>query len=69
MRDKIEYIVMLVGLFAKRFHLSRCESLQYLSTYGGLDLADKHYRIMHTLPFNDQIEAVVNYSRRNGGKL
>ena len=49
MKSKIEYIVMLVSEFAKRYRMSSQEALNYLLRYKGVDLCDAHYNVMHTL--------------------
>lgn len=68
-RDKIEYIVMLVNMFAKRFHLSEVEAYNYISRYQGIELMDDFYDVMHTQSFPDMVESVAKYCARNGGNL
>ena len=48
--DKIEYIIMLIKLFAKHFGLSYMQAFRYVSLHDGIEYAEKHYNILHTLP-------------------
>lgn len=69
MEDKIRYVVALVAAFAKRYSLTEVQAEKYLSRYGGLEVCDLHYGIMHTLSFRDNVEYLAIYCRRNGGRL
>jgi len=67
--DKIQYIVALIAEFAKFYHLTNAQAARYMSRYGALELCDKHYGIMHTLSWRDNIESIATYCRRKGGNL
>ncbi len=67
--DKIEYIIMLIRLFARHFGLSYQQAYQYVSQHQGIEYAERHYNILHTLPFDDQVESLATFCRRQGGKL
>ena len=69
LHDIVEYIVMLIGLFAKKYHISEREAQNYLSHYGALDMIQKHYGVMHTQRFEDMIEGLTKFCQRNGGNL
>lgn len=68
-RDKIEYIMMLIQLFAKRYDLTFAQAYRYISRYQGIEYAEEHYNILHTLSFADQIEGLSHFCHRNGGQL
>lgn len=68
-RDKIEYIIMLVKLFAKHFGLSYLQAFRYISLHGGIEYVEKHYDILHTLPFDDQVEGLAAFCHKKGGML
>ena len=68
-KDKIEYIIMLVKLFAMHYKLSYEQAYRYISMHKGIEFAEENYGIMHTLPFEDQVEGLVQYCHRNGGAL
>lgn len=67
--DKIEYLVMLVKLFAQHYALSTTQAYRYISRYGGVDFVDRNYNIMHTLSFDDMVEGLSDYCRKSGGML
>lgn len=68
-RDKIEYMVMLVNMFARHFQLSEVEAYRYISRYQGVELMDEFYDVMHTQPFPDMVDSMAKYCARNGGYL
>ncbi len=67
--DKIEYIIMLIKLFAHRFGLSYLQAYRYISIHEGVEYAEQHYNILHTLPFDDQVEGLAAYCHQKGGEL
>lgn len=69
MKDKIDYIVMLIAEFAKRNKMTERQAYRYISQFKGLELCDRHYGIMHTLPLNDNLDSLSSYCRRNGGSI
>jgi len=69
MNDKIDYMVALISEFAKRYQLTTTQAARYISRWGAVGLCEKHYGIMHTLPWNDNIESIATYCRRQGGNL
>lgn len=62
--DKIEYIIMLIKLFARRFGLSYMQAFRYVCRHDGIEFAERHYNILHTLTFEDQVEALAAYCHR-----
>ena len=40
-----------------------------LNRYDGVSFVDRNYGIIHTLSFNDMVQSVSDYCRRNGGQL
>ena len=68
-KDIAEFIVIMIEMFARRYKLSLQEAENYLSRYGALDLTQKHYGIMHTLRFEDNVESLASYCRRMGGSI
>lgn len=69
MRNIVEYIVILVSEFAKKYSLSNKQAFNYISQHGGVKLVEDNYEIMHTLTFEDAIEGLSSFCRRNGGNL
>ena len=69
LRDKVEYLVLLIAEFAVRCKVTEAQSYRYLNQYGALALCDKHYDIMHTLSVEKNVETIQSYCRRKGGTL
>lgn len=69
LKDKIDYLVMLIAEFAKRHGMSQSAAYHYIAQFKAFELCDRHYGIMHTLPLEDNLESITMYCRRNGGKL
>lgn len=69
LKDKIQYVVALIAEFAAYYHLTDVQALRYLQQYNALELCDKHYSVMHTLSFRDNIESLTAYCKRMGGQL
>lgn len=69
LKEKIDYLVMLIAEFAKRHGLSQRAAYQYIARYKALDLCDRHYGVMHTLPLEDNLASIEQYCRKNGGQL
>lgn len=66
---KIEYIIMLIKLFARHFGLSFQQAYRYVSIYQGIEYAEQHYNVLHTLSFEDQVEGLATYCHKKGGAL
>ncbi|MGM9694191.1 MAG: DUF3791 domain-containing protein [Alloprevotella sp.] len=60
---------MLVRLFARHFDMEVSQAYHYISLHGGIEYAEKYYNILHTLPFQDQVEGLACVCHRNGGNL
>lgn len=65
----VEYLVCVIGAFAKQFSLSNAKAYQYLRQYKGLDFLTKHYGIEHTQSIEDAVEDVTIVCNRHGGAL
>lgn len=68
-RDRIEYLVIFIGEFAQRHHLSIRQTYQYLHQYQALDFLEQQYDVAHTMGFPYMVNAMTDYCRRNGGQL
>ena len=66
---KIEYIIMLIKLFARHFGLSFQQAYRYVSIHQGIEYAEQHYNVLHTLSFEDQGEGLATYCHKKGGAL
>lgn len=68
-RDKAEYLLSLISHFAERNGLTVMQAYRYVKRFGGVELVDKHYNIMHTLSFDDALSSLTNYLHRRGGAI
>ena len=68
-RDIIEYLVLFTKAFALRFGLSEPEAFRYLHRYGAIQVAQDYYDVMHTQSFDDMVQSIAVYCRRQGGQL
>lgn len=68
-RDILEYIVVLVNEFAKRFNLTDTQAYRYIRNHKGVGFIEENYGIIHTLDFDEAVNSVALYCRRAGGKL
>jgi len=67
--DKIAFIIAVVSEFAAAFSLNSQQAYRYLDRFKGIDFVDKFYNVEHTLPFNDVVQDLAIYCRKNGGGL
>lgn len=67
--DKIAYIIAVVNEFADAFSLNSQQAYRYLDRFKGIDFVDKFYNVEHTLSFDDVVEDLAVYCRKNGGAL
>ncbi len=60
---------MLIKLFARHFGLSFQQAYRYVSIHQGIEYAEQHYNVLHTLSFEDQVEGLATYCHKKGGAL
>lgn len=68
-KNKLEYIIAVVSEFAARFSLNPQQAYRYLDRFKGIDFVDKFYNVEHTQPFEDVVEDLALFCRKNGGQL
>ena len=68
-KDRIEYFLACVTVFAKVFGLDQQKSFDYLDRYRGIDFLMKCYEAEHTVSFCDAVYDLQKVCRRNGGHL
>ena len=69
MEDKLAYIIAVVNEFASAFSLTSQQAYRYLNRYKGIDFIDRFYNVEHTQSFDDVVEDLAVYCRKNGGAL
>lgn len=67
--DLIHYIVMSLGMFARKYNLSRKEACRYLSHFKGLEFSIDNYEAEHQLSLEDCVDDMAAICRRNGGEI
>ena len=68
-KDKLDWTMVFIYEFGKRFGLTVKQSFNYLSRYKGIDFIDKHYGFAHTQSFESMIDDIALLCRRMGGQL
>jgi len=69
LRDKIEYIIVVLGEFARRHALSYKEAFNYIKAHRGFDIIDRGYNVEHLFSIEDAVDDVTKYCKRHGGAL
>lgn len=69
LEDKVAYIIAVVNEFADKFSLNSQQAYRYLERFKGIDFVDEFYNVEHTQSFEDVVEDLTLYCRKNGGKL
>lgn len=67
--DAIHYIVMCLGLFARKYNLTKKEACNYLSRFKGLEFSIRNYEAEHQLSLQECVDDMAAICRKNGGAL
>ena len=67
--NKLAYIIAVVTEFAARFSLNSQQAYRYLDRFKGIDFVDRFYNVEHTQSFDDVVDDLAIYCRKNGGQL
>ena len=68
-KDVIHYIVMSLGLFARKYNLTRTEACNYLARFKGLAFSIDNYEAEHQLSLQDCVDDMPAICQRNGGAI
>lgn len=68
-KNKAEYIIASINVFAKRHKLTDTQAYRYLRRFKGIEMLERFYDVMHTLSFKDTTEDLTAFCHRNGGEL
>ncbi|MCM1451048.1 MAG: DUF3791 domain-containing protein [Clostridium sp.] len=63
-KEKIEYIVVVVGEFARQYNISYKDAYWFIRRNNGLDLLDKGYSVEHTFSIEETIHNIHKYCTR-----
>ncbi len=67
--DIIHYIVMSLGMFARKFKLTNREACNYLARFKGLQFSIDNYEAEHQLSLSECVDDMYAVCKRNGGDL
>ena len=67
--DKIEWTLIFVSEFGRKFGLTMKQAFNYLTRYKGIDFIDRHYDYVHTQSFQSMITDISEYCHKKGGGL
>lgn len=68
-RNKIEFIVVCIGEFARTHGLTPQRAYRYLRQWRGLDFMDRFYDVAHLRAIEDTVDDLTAICLRNGGRL
>lgn len=68
-KDKVEWTVIFVLEFGRKYGLTMKQAFNYLSRFKGIEFIDRHYGYAHTQSFASIVDDVAEYCHRRGGAL
>lgn len=68
-RKQINYYVVCVNEFARKYSSTPREAFLYLDKYKGIDFLQENYDIEHTLSLEEAIEDLETICSNNGGVM
>ncbi len=68
-QDKLEWTIIFVREFGRKYGLTMKQSFNYLSRYKGIDFVDRNYAYVHTQSYASMINDIAEYCHRKGGAL
>ncbi|MBQ9253626.1 MAG: DUF3791 domain-containing protein [Bacteroidales bacterium] len=67
--DKLEWIMIFVYEFAKKFNMDMKQAFNYLYKFKGIEFLDKNYGYVHTQSFTSMVNDITEYCQKQGGNL
>ncbi len=67
--DKLEWTIIFILEFGKKYGLTMKQAFNYLSRFKGIDFIDSHYDYVHTQSFASMVDDLAEYCHRHGGAL
>lgn len=68
-KDKIEYIVIVISEFARHQQFTLQQAYCYLKRHRGIEFLDKGYEVEHLFSIEDAVEDLIAYCQRQKGTL
>lgn len=69
LRNRIEYIVVCVSEFARRFKLTNQQAYAYLRRFTGIDFLNEFYTVEHTQSIESIIDDLQMLCYKKGGRI
>jgi hypothetical protein len=67
--DLLNYIVVCISEFARRYSMHMRDAYIYLSQHSGIEFLKEFYDVEHTLSFEDVLDDLTVICKRNGGAV
>ena len=68
-KNILEFLVALISEFATHLGITQDVAYNYIRKYHGLEFYFKHYNILHTLSFEENVEDLIQVCANHGGLL
>ena len=68
-KEKLEWTVIFILEFGRKYGLTMKQSFSYLSRYKGFLFIDRQYGYVHTQSFASMVDDIAEYCHRQGGAL
>ncbi len=68
-KNRLDFLVALVAELANRLGISQQAAYNYIRNYKGLEYYFRHYAILHTLSFDDNVDNLIRVCANHGGTL
>ena len=68
-KDKLEWTVIFILEFGRKYGLTMKQAFNYLSRYKGIEFIDHNYGYVHTQSFASMVDDIAEYCHRHGGAL
>ncbi|MBP3717503.1 MAG: DUF3791 domain-containing protein [Paludibacteraceae bacterium] len=68
-KNILEFLVALISEFATHLGITQDVAYNYIRKYHGLEYYFKHYNILHTLSFEENVEDLIQVCANHGGLL
>lgn len=67
--NMLVFLVALVSEFAARIGITQDVAYNYIREHHGLEYYFRHYNILHTLSFEENVEDLIQVCANHGGQL
>lgn len=67
--NMVDYFVICINEFAKRYDIDVSDAMVYLDKYNGLQFLEEFYDVQHTLSFDETVDNLTVICQRYGGVL